>query len=735
MFNPAYSELLDTNQDLRVKELEQCYRTISIQDNTIIVHEKEIEKLKSKISDLRKQLRVLQQDKKFKDEVGSIQDGRIIELENKVGSLKARIRILIDKKISINALDMTTTNLIANVNRGLDRIENHIRGVGTPMQNPANVIDAERDQYQNILNDTNNREWDLRNQLRDNALNDENRQVDDLRNQLHDTRNQYINAYWGLRNNWQLAQNRQERQILALQNNPLLNMANVHLRRLPLLKILNPNLRKFQSYTSQEPPDEYLDKVIQSWAHLEEHMTLLKNANTRDFDNTYKCEILKSMMEGKYTPVPANNGLIAGNPAKNSPDTLWAWMRAKYQRETVGNQQSAIQRLTQERFHQLSGDLYTWMRIANPAGIDAFFTELKNLWLKCPPNLNGVQTSQNNTSADIEKLNSQIASLQAQLAQLAQVHPQNNEVSANFEKLNSKIASLEAQLLAESMQVHSNLAQRLQLPENVINSNSALTFDRHINQELEKRLGVIKINLAKLTKLSDPIFSDDDTSKPEDNDYNSDNSSAGSDSRKHDMNVYITHGKKNSKVSNQSKPCEVKQDINISSIHNALSEKDNQGTKQVSLEEIIRKIIQIEFKNYLPYIIQQLVIDTKEKHDLRGIATTPTESLGIVRNVPVNFAPRCTIYADFAVVKYLKPMLILPNTLLDKYNYDLLASKRKLRLECNGKEFFIPINMHKVKNKLKVNCANVIPKCNTSLTLDKISQDLSDDDTLKKSEL
>ena len=197
---------------------------------------------------------------------------------------------------------------------------------------------------------------------------------------------------------------------------------------------------------------------------------------------------------------------------------------------------------------------------------------------------------------------------------------------------------MEAQL-AESMQVHSNLAQRLQLPENVINSNSASTFDRHINQELEKRLGVIEINLAKLTKLiredtksaqyrysessdynngglenrieqieahlaskfaskdtrgaktfqrrrsesspfggfekrlgriealldkltkdsksrssrvhmatvdeqSDPIFSDDDTSKPEDNDYNSDNSSAGSDSGNHGMNVYITHGKK-----------------------------------------------------------------------------------------------------------------------------------------------------------------------------------------------
>ena len=76
----------------------------------------------------------------------------------------------------------------------------------------------------------------------------------------------------------------------------------------------------------------------------------------------------------------------------------------------------------------------------------------------------------------------------------------------------------------------------------------------------EKRLDQIKTLITKLVKESksrsgrvhmatadrqfNPIFSDDDTSKPEDNDYNSDSSSAGSDSGKRDMNVYITHGKK-----------------------------------------------------------------------------------------------------------------------------------------------------------------------------------------------
>src|SRR3954447_23075013 len=90
---------------------------------------------------------------------------------------------------------------------------------------------------------------------------------------------------------------------------------------------------------------------------------------------------------------------------------------SKYQRETIGTQQSAIQRLSQERFlptdspdtyekrirplllgipnndttalaflkNHLSGDFYTWMKIAGPVDIDAYFTKLKNLWLERNP--------------------------------------------------------------------------------------------------------------------------------------------------------------------------------------------------------------------------------------------------------------------------------------------------------------------------------------------------------------
>ncbi|CAG8818159.1 18299_t:CDS:1, partial [Dentiscutata erythropus] len=55
--------------------------------------------------------------------------------------------------------------------------------------------------------------------------------------------------------------------------------------RLPVLKLMAPALAKFPPYTGQELPNDYLNKVIQSWAYLEGYMTVLENANTGDFNN------------------------------------------------------------------------------------------------------------------------------------------------------------------------------------------------------------------------------------------------------------------------------------------------------------------------------------------------------------------------------------------------------------------------------------------------------------------
>ncbi|UZO14848.1 uncharacterized protein OCT59_006292 [Rhizophagus irregularis] len=446
--------------------------------------------------------------------------------------------------------------------------------------------------------------------------------------------------------------------------------------------------------------------------------------------------------------------------------------------------------------------------------------------------------SQGSTSAEIDKLKSEIAFLRTQLAQPVQVHSQNNEA-------------------LEKMYIR---AVRLGMPPDALRDLTSL--DNYINDELIRRLGVANANYAKLSKQinvvkklhksgrkptrktsktkkkksknkskkkksksgrvhtarvdeqSDLDSSENDASSSESEDSSSSSESSSSESESEaeadaEINVNISQVKKKCGNTRSLWDPPLADPSGIASV--PISKKEKQSSKsppqdeQSRLEKIIEKIIEkvlnekfgtitallhlqndnsktladseedefIDVPMEIDFVrrkdpatdvatvkcrIKRLVIpagtvdpganfpimsediakrskleiDTKEKHDLRGIATTPTESLGIVRNVPVNFAPGCTIYADFAVVKYPKPMLILPNTLLDKYNYDLLASKRELRLKCNGKEFFIPINMHKVKNKLEVNCATTIPECDDSSTPDKISQDLIEDGTFKK---
>src|SRR5688572_10681822 len=81
-------------------------------------------------------------------------------------------------------------------------------------------------------------------------------------------------------------------------------------------------------------------------------------------------------------------------------------------------------------------------------------------------------------------------------------------------------------------------------------------------------------------------------------------------------------------------------------------------------------------------------------------------------------------------------MLIFSNSLLKKYRCAIDWDKDKLKLHHNGKDFTIPVTMHKVKNKLEVNCVTTTSECDDLPAPDKVSQDpqeLSEDDvTLKK---
>ena len=116
------------------------------------------------------------------------------------------------------------------------------------------------------------------------------------------------------------------------------------------------------------------------------------------------------------------------------------------------------------------------MRAVAPAGIDAFFTQLKDMWLERASNLNGGQNYQSNSSAEIDKLNSKIASLEAQLVQPIQAQPQNNDA-------------------LEKMYIR---AVRLGMPVDAPKDLTSL--DNYINDELIRRLGVANANYAKLFK-------------------------------------------------------------------------------------------------------------------------------------------------------------------------------------------------------------------------------------------
>ncbi|GES86485.1 hypothetical protein GLOIN_2v1773489 [Rhizophagus clarus] len=324
-------------------------------------------------------------------------------------------------------------------------------------------------------------------------------------------------------------------QILALQNNPLGNMAAVH----EIYQILFSSLVQIPNYTGQYTPDEYIQKVTNVFESAGAVITAANNANANTFIDAQKCDILKSKMGDKFSPVPANDPYTNANPAINSPTTFTVWLRHKYREVMAGNAELALQSLIQERFNptdspniyesrvrkhivgfaddQVLPALYTHLpldlrnsvkiymtiRSAGHQTIDNFFADLRKYWVErqAGPSLFPQSVTMGN-QIQPQVINSQ------------------GVTSAEIKKLNSKIASLEAQL-AESMQVHSKLAQHLQLPENVVNSNNTSIFDSHINQELEKRLGVIEINLAKLTKLvREDIIDTKSTQCSEFSDYN-----------------------------------------------------------------------------------------------------------------------------------------------------------------------------------------------------------------------
>ena len=140
-----YTQCEQEIQDLN-KEIE-CLENAS--------EEEKIE-LKSEISSLKKQLYHAKKDVWDKEKHISSLKKQLVKSEELVKSLRYWIKVISSQKNSSvreNSPDqynsdtnsnITMANLIRNINKEIDQIENHIRETGTPIQNPANIIDGIR---------------------------------------------------------------------------------------------------------------------------------------------------------------------------------------------------------------------------------------------------------------------------------------------------------------------------------------------------------------------------------------------------------------------------------------------------------------------------------------------------------------------------------------------------------------------------------------------------------------
>ena len=114
-----------------MKELEQCYRTISFQDSTIITHEKEIEDLKLEITSLKKRLREALQYVGEKEKHILSGEERLHELEDKVEKLKIRIHEITGRsreKVSSNRERTENSDNMDNALRSILDGRLHISG-------------------------------------------------------------------------------------------------------------------------------------------------------------------------------------------------------------------------------------------------------------------------------------------------------------------------------------------------------------------------------------------------------------------------------------------------------------------------------------------------------------------------------------------------------------------------------------------------------------------------------
>ncbi|PKB96326.1 hypothetical protein RhiirA5_435017, partial [Rhizophagus irregularis] len=168
---------------------------------------------------------------------------------------------------------------------------------------------------------------------------------------------------------------------------------------------LGPQLAFLLFYDGQEEPDSYYAKL----RTINESARPLAVAG---FNAAARANVMKGKMTGRFHPVPANDPYTAGNPAINTEPLFLAWLQGRYREIMVGTNRDALRGIMNEKFtaidtadtyekrvkpyvqgisyadaiEYLYGHMPQYMemrlRQANPANLDAFFTDLQRIWLE-----------------------------------------------------------------------------------------------------------------------------------------------------------------------------------------------------------------------------------------------------------------------------------------------------------------------------------------------------------------
>jgi hypothetical protein len=411
-------------------EFDKCLDHLELKEEALVAQDARIIKLEATIDELKEQILELSLFQNLSNKMADQQSTSLPDLFQNIATgldqteRSVRGDTSIDPIITINGIRIALLSV-----RGIIQT---IQQAYTTKQAQCDQYQAQRDQYQNMLNTANEQITRLTNngqrrvqellQERNNAQRERDDARDESRNfqllyqrnahhlqqsradkgLLEYNRDRLIERYekWKDKTHFE-RQNilNLQQQIFALQNNPL-NMATM----VDVNKMLTSQLAVLPYYDGQEDPDSYYAKL----RNINESARPLQVAN---FNAAARCNVMKGKMTGRFHPVPAQNP-YNGNANINNEAEFSNWLKGKYQEVIVGTTRDAQKALANEKFTPMDtvdtyekrikpytlgmpyADVLPYLlehmpqymeirlRQANPGNLDAFFTDLRKIWLE-----------------------------------------------------------------------------------------------------------------------------------------------------------------------------------------------------------------------------------------------------------------------------------------------------------------------------------------------------------------